>query len=189
MISCFFCQNLLTDYDDQMLPVKKHEEVKDHLSGCESCRSLLSSLKELRENLRREKDKNSESFYERWQEASSKTQVTLLRRFRDLKAWSKVSLFSGFLLLGFYFSKMVLVTWFNPGRGDDSSQFSRYFPLLQGAQEIVEEQSAFLQFRDNLAANMWEEGGISPEEFEKNFPSSKGDDASDSSESIKIKPQ
>ena len=49
------------------------------------------------------------------------------------------------------------------------ADFSRYFPLLQGALEIVEEHTNWLHIREPSMRSVWEEGGLSPEEFEKTF--------------------
>ena len=45
----------------------------------------------------------------------------------------------------------------------------RYFPLLQGASHIVDEQANWLYYREPVMRSLWEEGGFSPEEFEKTF--------------------
>jgi len=49
------------------------------------------------------------------------------------------------------------------------SQFVRYYPLFQGATEIVQEQGASLLATESFAGSLWEEGGLSPEDFEKTF--------------------
>ena len=46
-------------------------------------------------------------------------------------------------------------------------------PLLdvrqEGATDIIEEQSNWLHIREPMMRSLWEEGGLSPEEFEKSF--------------------
>ena len=170
MMTCFFCQNLLSDFEDQMLPVKKYEEVKGHLKDCSVCRKLHENLRGLKERLKNESVKDFEAFYTKWKEKLSKPQVSLLRKFRELSIVSKLSLFLALALSSLYVSKILSKVWAQRTQAEEAANFSRYFPLLQGAQEILEEQSSFLQFRDNMNANVWEEGGISPEEFEKTFP-------------------
>ena len=51
----------------------------------------------------------------------------------------------------------------------DESQFVRYSPLGQGASEILDEQANWLQVKEPFMRSVWEEGGLSPEEFEKTF--------------------
>jgi hypothetical protein len=63
-----------------------------------------------------------------------------------------------------------LFPWFTRFRASqDEALFVRYFPLLQGAAEIVEEESNWLHVREPFMRSVWEEGGLSPEEFEKAF--------------------
>jgi hypothetical protein len=53
--------------------------------------------------------------------------------------------------------------------GSDASAFVRYYPLLDGAAEIVDEHGNWLHVKEPAMRSLWEEGGISPEEFEKSF--------------------
>ncbi len=52
MTTCFFCQNLLSDYIEGILPSARHEELKRHLDGCKKCgevhHDLVTTLELLR---------------------------------------------------------------------------------------------------------------------------------------------
>jgi anti-sigma factor RsiW len=43
--SCFFFQNLLSDYLEGILPSSRHEEVKNHVTDCPHCELKFSELK------------------------------------------------------------------------------------------------------------------------------------------------
>ena len=75
------------------------------------------------------------------------------------------------LFAGAVFSFPKLFPWFTQWRtvASDESQFVRYFPLLQGATEILDEQANWLHIKQPFMRSVWEEGGLSPEEFEKTF--------------------
>src|SRR4051812_27196074 len=42
--SCFFCQNLLSDFIEGILPSARHDEVKSHLGDCKSCTEIHKDL-------------------------------------------------------------------------------------------------------------------------------------------------
>jgi len=49
------------------------------------------------------------------------------------------------------------------------TQFVRYYPLFQGAAAVLDDQTSLLLSADSFVGSLWEEGGLSPEDFEKAF--------------------
>lgn len=168
--SCFFCENLLSDYMEGILPTARHEEIKEHLGGCDRCREILDDIKGTRDLLRQLQPRAlSHEMALRVTEASQAGRRRLLTR-------ARVAGFMLFLAVpALLFGAAVLTfpklfPWFTRFRAsNDESQFVRYFPLLQGGAESVEEQASWLQLREPMLRSVWEEGGLSPEEFEKTF--------------------
>jgi len=168
--SCFFCQNLLSDYIEGILPSSRQEELKKHLDGCRPCgevqRDLISTLELLHSLPSRPL---SHDMALRITEASQAGRTPILSRSRVsrmLIVLAVPTLLFGAAVLSF----PTLFPWFNHLRvTPDDSQFVRYYPLLQGAAEIIEEQSNWLHLREPMMRSLWEEGGLSPEEFEKSF--------------------
>ncbi len=167
--TCFFCQSMLSDYLERLLPNARHEELKNHLADCKQC-------SEIHEDLRRTLSV-AHSIQSR-----PITVETSLRIAETCQASSRrfsPSVVSRWALLG-----MVAVLLFGSvavffpslfpalGRwrlGSNESDFVRYFPMVHGAGEIIEEQGNWLRVREPAMRSLWEEGGISPEEFEKSF--------------------
>jgi len=168
--SCFFCQNLLSDFIEGILPSSRHEQLKGHLAECKECsaihRDLQTSLKALHTLPARVLTPDLSM---RIGEASQAGSSGFLSR-RNL---SRVTLLVVFPLLVFFSVAAIfpgLFPWLPLFKGNESeNQFVRYFPLLQGASEILEEQGTWLHSRESLMGSLWEEGGLSPEEFEKTF--------------------
>jgi len=102
-------------------------------------------------------------------EASRGAKKTYLTRARISQL---VIFLVAFLLFGsaFFVTFPKVIPWESwiASKGD-KVEFVRYYPLFQGASEIIEEQAAWLQMRESFAGSVWEEGGMSPEEFEKTF--------------------
>lgn len=42
--TCFFCQNLLSDFIEGILPAVRHEEIKKHISDCQKCAQIHQEL-------------------------------------------------------------------------------------------------------------------------------------------------
>ena len=42
--SCFFCQNLLSDFIEGILPATRKQELQIHLDGCKDCASVQKDL-------------------------------------------------------------------------------------------------------------------------------------------------
>lgn len=168
--SCFFCQNLLSDFIEGILPSSRHEELKKHLGDCKACTEVHKDLSTTLEILHELPSVPlSHEMALRVTEASHAGRVTWLSRVRV----SQMVTFALIPLLVFgaaIYSFPQLFPWFYRFRvAQDESQFVRYFPLLQGATEIIEEQSNWLHVREPMMRSLWEEGGLSPEEFEKSF--------------------
>ncbi len=170
MMSCFFCQSLLSDYIEALLPAGRHDEIKGHVEGCLPCRGIEKEVRQVREILAMVTSPGvSHELSLRVAEASLSGKRTWLSSAKVSRA-TLTTLVPILLILGLAVTFPSVFPWisrFQPNR--DESHFVRYFPMLQGAPEIVEEQSAWLQAREPYMRSLWEEGGLSPEEFEKTF--------------------
>ncbi len=167
--SCFFCQTLLSDYGEGILPSGRHKQLQTHLSECADCRTnheeLTQTLQFLNEiNLH---EMGHELEFRVLEAAQTGKSTAISRR--------KVSV-TAFLVLVPIFS-ILAVAFILPDtfprlaalfRQNEATQFVRYYPLLQGASEILEEQGTWLHLPEGMGS-LWEEGGLSPEEFEKSF--------------------
>lgn len=168
--SCFFCQNLLSDFIEGILPSSRHEELKKHLSDCKACTEVHKDLSSTLEVLHELPSVPlSHEMALRVTEASLAGRVTMLSRVRVSQAVTFLAI--PLLVFGAaIYSFPQLFPWFYRFRvAQDESSFVRYFPLLQGATDIIEEQSNWLHIREPMMRSLWEEGGLSPEEFEKSF--------------------
>lgn len=167
--SCFFSQNLLSDYIEGILPSSRHEQIRAHLGTCHECTTVHTELVATINLLHSLKPRQTSQELElRIAEASESRRI-----FRSSRALSKLVLgltIPVLLLVGLAVSFPTLFSWvpFISGAGDQT-QFARYFPLLQGANDILDEQGNWLHSRDSLTGSLWEEGGMSPEDFEKTF--------------------
>lgn len=168
--TCFFCQNLLSDYVEGILPSNRHEEIKKHLLQCGQCaqihHELISSISILKELT---VPNHSTEFSVRIIEASESGKNVASR---PLKVSRSVLGYAipvlAVLSIWVLASKMFPAFSLFQSMGDDK-QLVRYFPMSNGAIEIIEEQAEWLNSRDMKGGSVWEEGGISPEEFEKSF--------------------
>ena len=168
--SCFFCQNLLSDFMEGILPVARHDELRSHLTSCEKCKTahkdLLLTMDVLKGFPTPILAHEAALRITEASQAGSKRFVTRARL-------SRASLLLAFPLLVVIGLSLAFPTLFPLkewlGHGKDDAHFSRYYPLLQGAAEIIEEQAGWLHDRDSVKGSVWEEGGLSPEEFEKAF--------------------
>jgi len=169
--SCFFCQSLLSDYIEGILPSVRHEELKKHLDACKLCSEVHRDLNQTLQLLNTipSKPLDQETVL-RLSEASTAGKAPFLSR----RTISQFALFASVPVLLF---TAVVVTFpdFFPWLSlweqstQEESQLVKYFPLQQGASEVLEEQAAWLHAREPFMGSLWEEGGISPEEFEKTF--------------------
>lgn len=168
--SCFFVQNLLSDFVEGILPSARHSEIKAHLNECSKCTNVHKDLTSTLELLHKlPAPEISHEMALRISEASQAKANSLFSARRVSRAVLFVAmpvlLFGGVAALfpGVF-------PWFSLMRGPSSeAQFARYFPLLQGATEILDEQATWLTSHESLSGSLWEEGGLSPEEFEKTF--------------------
>ena len=167
--SAFICQNLLSDYVDGVLPKSREEEVKQYLSEnsrsaeeLEDLQSLLALLGELPP-----RPLGHELAIQITETCSSGRKSAFTR--------SRVSQTVMFLLVPILlFGASVAVfpklfPWLTQFQAGPKAQFVRYFPLLQGASEIIEEHASWIHVRGPFMRSFWEEGGLSPEEFERAF--------------------
>ncbi len=167
--SCFFCQNLLSDYLEGILPSARHEQLRTHLKDCAQCGHIHDELKLTVATLHKlpfQKLTNELSL--RVAEASQARGVAGVSR-RKISKIVMVAVVPVLLLLTVSISFPGLFPWGSLLGGTPEVQFVRYYPLLQGASDILEEQSTWLHSRESLMGSLWEEGGLSPEEFEKTF--------------------
>lgn len=168
--SCFFCQNLLSDYIEGILPSSRNEEIKTHLGECRECgevhKDLVSTI-DLLHSLPSRPLSHDMSL--RITEASQAGKASMFSRVKV----SRVMTLLAVPILVFataVFTFPTLFPWaYRLGRVSDESSFARFYPLLHGATEIIEEQANWLHIREPFMRSLWEEGGLSPEEFEKTF--------------------
>ncbi len=170
MVSCFFCQNLLSDFIEGILPASRQQEIKNHLENCRDCAHLHLNIKDAvgllqklpstpaSPELRQRALIASQSGYRPWASRARVSRWVLAITVPCLLAMGYFSLYPQ------HFPWKHLLTY-----QDDETQFIRFFPLMQGASEIVDEQTSWLHGRDLEGGSLWEEGGISPDEFEKAF--------------------
>lgn len=178
--SCFFCQNLLSDFIEGILPSARHEELKKHLDGCKACTAIHEDLGNTIKLLHSLPPRPlTHEMALRITEASTARRTV----FMSSRRLSKGAFFLAMpllILVALSYTFPNLFPWISAWRMQRSeSQFVRYSPLTNGAADILEEQSTWLHSRENLMGSLWEEGGLSPEEFEKSFqvkPFSKGEE-------------
>jgi len=170
VITCFFCQNLLSDYVEGILPANRHGEIKNHLIQCAQCdqthKDLISSI----EILKALKVPNyAPEFSVRIVEASEAGKVVASRPLKISRVvlTYAVPLSAIVLILAFSTRVFPWLSWIQSQA--DEKQFVRYFPMSNGAIDIIEEQAGWLSSRELRAGSVWEEGGLSPDEFEKSF--------------------
>lgn len=170
VVSCFFCQNLLSDHIEGLLPTSRQEEIQRHLDECRECAQVHHDLNT---TLRLLRSLGSRGLSHEMELKITGATHAGRRRFLTAASVSRALLPMAVLALAmatmiYWFPQ--LFPWVSRFRtSQDGSQFARYFPLLQGASEIVEEQANWLHIREPFMRSLWEEGGLSPEEFEKSF--------------------
>jgi hypothetical protein len=167
--TCFFCQSMLSDFVEELLPATRKEELQEHLDSCKACTEVLRDLQttmEIAGNLPSKalQTETALRIAEACQAGSRKFSPAQASRWAFmvliplLVFASVVAVFPG------------LFPWVSALRGGaDESAFQRYYPLLDGAGDIVEEHGNWLHVKEPAMRSLWEEGGISPEEFEKSF--------------------
>lgn len=168
--TCFFCQNLMSDYLEGILPSSRHEDIRKHLDDCNKCSGLLGDLKSTLALVTQMKTLEMPAELTlRVTEVSEAIRPPLLHR-RHFSRKVLVLAIPVLILFAGMFAFPHLFPWLSRLRaGENSADFVRYFPLLQGANEILDEHAAWFSQREPFAGSLWEEGGLSPEEFEKAF--------------------
>lgn len=168
--TCFFCQNLLSDFIEGILPAARHEEIKNHLSQCQKCHQihheLLSSISILRAL---SAPAQSPEFSVRIVEASEAGKSVALRPAKVSRRVLGYAIPVLALVSIFIISTKVFpwLEWIKMRA--EEKEFVRYFPMSNGASEILDEQAAWINQREPKMGSLWEEGGISSDEFEKSF--------------------
>ncbi len=168
--TCFFCQNLLSDYLEGILPTLRHEEIRAHIENCQPCAAIHQDLKSTVKLLHALPTRTvSHELALRVIEAAQSAR-NILSEPRKLSRILLVVLVPA-LLIGTVavVAPERLPFWGSLTSSDSETSFVRYYPLSQGALDIIEEQSAWLHSREAIVGSLWEEGGLSPEEFEKTF--------------------
>ena len=169
-ISKFFFQSLVSDYLEGLLPASRQEEISKHIDGdsdsarlhkdLESTVKLLNNLpsRELRHEVLLQIVEVAEpkrtGFF-------SRVGVSFLVLFLTVPL-----LISASIVFIFPDKFPLVARWVAPKQ---SAQFVRYYPLLQGANDVVELHVQWLGSRGPVVRSFWEEGGLSPDDFEKNF--------------------
>ena len=172
--TCFSCQNLLSDFIEDMLPASRHEELKSHMASCRNCSTVHEDLKSTLDALKAIPSKTlSHDMALRITEAA----IAGRKRVMSSVRVSRLALFLAIPVLLFFGAASAFPTlfpWYTRWRsGGDTSNFVRYYPLMQGATVIVDEHANWLHVREPFMRSVWEEGGLSPEEFEKAFQMNK----------------
>ncbi len=170
MTTCFFCQNLLSDYIEGILPSARHAELTRHLETCPECGEVHRDLETTLDLLHAIPPRPlSHDMSLRITEASQAGKRRFLTRAR-ISQMTIVLAVPALLFATAVVTFPKLFPWFTRFRvSQDESLFARYYPLGQGAAEIVDEQSTWLHVREPFMRSVWEEGGLSPEEFERAF--------------------
>lgn len=168
--SCFFCQNLLSDFLEGILPSARHDEIRGHLNTCKACSEVHRDLQRSVELLKQlPSQEMSHDTLLRVAEASHSGKGEGHHRLAASR-WAFLGAVPLLLLAAALFAFPQLFPAFTQWRvGAGNVSFNRYFPLYQGAAEILEEQASWLFGHEPMTGSLWEEGGLSPEEFEKTF--------------------
>lgn len=170
MVSCFFCQNLLSDFIEGILPSTRQQELKEHLEECKDCSHLHQNLTDTVGLLRKLPVSELNPELRDKFVAASQSGLHLWRSRAKVSRWAmglSVPIMSSIL---FFFLFPQYFPWKDLfANHDDESQYVRFFPLLHGASEIIDDQTSWLHGRDLHGGSLWEEGGISSDEFEKVF--------------------
>ena len=168
--SPFICNNLLSDYVDEVLPMGRTSEIREYLKTHPDCEQEYQDLQVALEVL-----KSIPARPLSHELAIQITETTVPRRTGKITEVS-VSQFVMFLMVPVLIFGALTVSlpsmfpWLDQFRAtSQQATFVRYFPLLQGASEIIEEHAAWLQVRGPFMRSFWEEGGLSPGEFERAF--------------------
>lgn len=170
--SCFFCQNLLSDYVEKILPAARQAEVRKHLDGCTDCAQAHRDLQTLSKSWDALPLKDiSGDLALRIMEGCEGAGTPILKRRRVGFALALIGLplVAAGIIAAVYPRAVARVIAMVEAGARNEPQFVRYYPLFHGAAEILEEQGALLQSRETLRGSLWEEGGLSPEEFERAF--------------------
>lgn len=169
-MSRFFCENLLSDYIDGVLPQTRETELKEFIKQDNGVKDVHEDLLKTL-NLLRGLPPQPISH----EVALQISEASHPRSHRWLSRGRISRLVLAFLVPFLVFGSVVVIfprlfPWFTELTAPrEQTHFVRYFPLLQGASDIIEEQATWLRVRGPLMRSFWEEGGLSPEEFEKAF--------------------
>jgi anti-sigma factor RsiW len=169
-LSPFFCQNQLSEYMDGLLPASRADEVKKTLDQDRDCARFQKDLQAAIHIARSIPPRPlSHDLALQIVEASEAGR----RRFGSRVVISRLVLIFALPVLIFGTAATTFPSLFpflqQWSMGSSDEDFVRYFPLLQGANDLIEEQSNWLRLREPFKVSVWEEGGLSPEEFEKSF--------------------
>ncbi len=169
-LSCFQTRNLFTEFTDKDVPVDAHQKIEGHLRECRSCELEYRDFQETLEALH--------SIPLPPLDAEVQKQWAQLARQR--KQWLSLSTATQALTLLIFCSLCIIAaqrwmpspvqSWIQMVlRLPTEQHFVRYDPLAEGALSVVQEQASWLQFREPSAQALWNEGGMSADEFERAF--------------------
>lgn len=169
-LSPFFCQNQLSEYMDGLLPTSRADEVKKTLDSDRECaryhKDLQAAIHIARSIAPRPLSHDLALQIVEASEAGRRRFGSRVFISRVVMALAVPLLLFGTAVTTFPSLFPFVQEW---STGADSESLVRYFPLLQGAGDLIEEQANWLQLREPFKVSVWEEGGLSPEEFEKSF--------------------
>lgn len=160
---------MLSDFMESLLPQSRADEIEKHLESCKACSEVRRDLTATLEV--------AHALPPRPISHETALKITEACQAGTRKYISASASRRAFLIL---VPLLVLgsVAAFFPGvfpwmanlrMKNSESDFVRYFPMLEGANEIVEEHGNWLHVKEPAMRSLWEEGGISPDEFEKSF--------------------
>ncbi len=167
-ISCFFCENLLSDYIENVLPLERKNEIIEHLESCDKCKKLHSSLSKGISFLNSlpKNTVSEELALELADIIDSRNVFWSNRRIATLVLFIAILFLSFLGIIIIYPNTFPKITRHFLNR--PSEKFVRYYPLLNGANSVIDEQAHWLSSTE-LTKTFLDEGGFSASEFEKMF--------------------
>jgi hypothetical protein len=159
---------MLSDFIEDILPDSKQQEIKKHLENCSQCEKVQKRITKSIELVKTLPIQTPEQ----------DLKALIDQAGQQVKFYTKIPKVSVSKLWGVFAVIAIIVglTFYHPTeifsflQRNPNSEFTRYYPLMQGANEIIEEHSHWLVNREPWSSSLWDEGGLSPEEFEKVFP-------------------
>ncbi len=181
-ISCFFCRSLLSDHMDRLLPHDREDAITRHLKNCSECEMFFYQFKKTVAAVQQfpvggiPKDVAELILSASNIEHGFHTHK-IMRFFRESRrplsaiVLGVVAIASTFLTYGLNHPEKY--PWLSLTTLKQYLQFDDplipYEIRIEDFSALIEEQTAWLLAKPSLSANLWEEGGLSPETLETMF--------------------